>query len=699
MRSAILLLGLAAACEGSRFRQMQHPCGNIQCPGGFVPLCTKKDAPAGGGAWCVPDKQAVQPYGMTTHEMIKTEGADPTLTAAEWAEKAKAAYAWHASGGGSQFLQGQKFVPAPPELPTTGGYNAVSTTMKCVINLTIQYMIIYSALAVARTVSDAFGWEFKSVPITNILKQCTHTINYCPMAACMFLAIRMRVIWLSHGAEWDPQDWVCVCMQYVAWSILATTLVVAIIPLFTGELVPVKEDTGDLDENATPKAFQGIWAAALGFTIFRYLLLLGMYGGMIGVIWGTFTYMPANGQWRPMAPAVGATVTLTIMFFIVYAGGAILRTFGQLTGNHAWPALETALLAATAAMNFAPMLSILFMAARMRALQMDSVNGAPQGWAQSCFYMCAYAVMFQTILSVAVPLVMGGTVKKGTTEGDMEYTVENKTLGLCLTVGRYIIMLSIYLGFTAVVVSIFTLEHPDGAQYTPPISPTVQCVLNLTFQFFFIYLMVWACISLREWTNMEWPLLTNTMESCMGTVAFCPMLAILFVGTRMRALQMTNNKGAPQGWAQDGMYLATWSIFVQFFMVVIAGVATGEKVKTDADGNATWHPTNIYLWYGVQVVRWFAVLALWGGAITVIISVFTITPETANGRGAIPLVTDGTVPVVGDQLAGPPPGAQNLPGMEPGGAAGDVMAPAGSAGEVMKTAGDTATDPAGAVSF
>merc|ERR1719284_519445 len=522
----------------------------------------------------------------------------------------------------STFLQAEKLVPAPPELPTTGGYNAVSTTMKCVINLTIQYMIVYSALAVSRTFADAFGWEFKTVPVANILNQCTHTINYCPMCACMFLALRMRVIWLSRGAEWDPQDWVYVCMQYVAWSILATTLVVAVIPLFTGELVPVKKDTGDLDENATPKAFQGIWAAALGFTIFRYVLLLGMYGGMIGVIWGTFTYMPANGQWRPMAPAVGATVTLTIMFFIVYAGVAVLRTFGQLTGNAAWPALETALLAATAAMNFAPMLSILFLAARMRALQMDPVNGAPQAWAQSCFYMCAYAVMFQTILSVAVPLVMSGKVKKGSTEGDMEYTVENKTIGMCLTVGRYIIMLSIYLGFTAVVVSVFTLAHPKGAQYTPPISPTVQCVMCLTFQFFFI----------------------------------------------------------------------------QFCMVIIAGVCTGEKAKCDADGNVTWHPSNIYAWYGVQVIRWFAVLALWGGAITVIVSVFTITPETANGRGSIPLVTDGTVPVVGDQLAGPPPGAQNLPGMEPGGAAGDVMAPAGSAGEVMKTAGDTATDPAGAVS-
>ena len=80
------------------------------------------------------------------------------------------------------------------------------------------------------------------------------------------------------------------------------------------------------------------------------------------------------------------------------------------------------------------------------------------------------------------------------------------------------------------------------------------------------------------------------MQSCLGTIMFCPMLAILFVGTRMRALQMTNNKGAPQGWAQDGMYLATWSLFLQFWMVVLAAVCTGEKGKTDEDGNVVWKP-------------------------------------------------------------------------------------------------------------
>merc|ERR1719426_298527 len=159
-------------------------------------------------------------------------------------------------------------------------------------------------------------------------------------------------------------------------------------------------------------AFQGIWAAALGFTIFRYLLLLGMYGGMIGVIYAAFDYMPANGQWRPMAPAVGATVTLTIMFFVVYCGVAVLRTIAQLTGSRN-AKIEGVLLASSSTMNFAPMLSILFLAARMRALQMDSVNGAPQSWAQSCFYMCAYALMFQCIFAIAVPIVMGGAVKKG----------------------------------------------------------------------------------------------------------------------------------------------------------------------------------------------------------------------------------------------------------------------------------------------
>merc|ERR1719386_169860 len=109
----------------------------------------------------------------------------------------------------------------------------------------------------------------------------------------------------------------------------------------------------------------------------------------------------------------------------------VARTWTQFTGIAAnfTSKAETALMTATASMNFAPMLAILFIGARMRALQMDPVNGNPQKWAQNCFFMCTYALLAQTCCSVAVPIILQGEVKKGDVEGDMVYTVENKTFG------------------------------------------------------------------------------------------------------------------------------------------------------------------------------------------------------------------------------------------------------------------------------
>merc|ERR1719160_2384747 len=210
------------------------------------------------------------------------------------------------------------------------------------------------------------------------------------------------------------------------------------------------------------------------------------------------------------------------------------------------------------------MMAVLFIGARMRALQMDPINGAPQKWAQNCFYACTYAVMIQCILAITIPLVLGGSVKKGDKgEGDVEYEVSNKMVGTILTICRYIVMFSLYLGIAAVIWSVFAIEHPQGPQYTPPISVTMQCVINLTVQFFICYIIIWVGITVKEFTGFEWHFITNCMQNAIGTTAFCPMLAILFVGTRMRALQLTDNRGAPQGWAQDGMYMATWAILIQ----------------------------------------------------------------------------------------------------------------------------------------
>jgi len=271
-------------------------------------------------------------------------------------------------------------------------------------------------------------------------------------------------------------------------------------------------------------------------------------------------------------------------------------------------------------------------------------------------------------LSIAIPLVLQGEVKVGKTEGDMEYTVENKLLGTVLTIGRYAIMICIYVGFMCVIWSIFTIEHPAGKQYTPSISVTMQCVVNLTVQFFTIYGLIWIGVTVKEFTGMEWALMTQTMESAKVTVQFAPMLAILFVGTRMRALQLTQNRGAPQGWVQDGMYMATWAVLLQFIMCVITPLATGVPAEVDEDGNTKWEPDNKILFWIVMAIKWVGFILMYGGVITVIVGVYTMTPETANGRGSVPLVGDGKIPGVDAQVPGysgidEPVGANDVPGV------------------------------------
>jgi hypothetical protein len=546
----------------------------------------------------------------------------------------------------------------------------VPTAMQCVVSLTIQFMVVYTALALCRMGADAWGLKYDNFPLQKILQTASLTVAFAPMLAILFLAFRMRVNQLTKNRG-NPPTWAQICMYFCTYAVLLMTLIVCVIPLFTGEVIGVDPKTGDIPSDAQPFESQ---ACAIAFTVLKYLILLMLYGGSLAVVYGIITFVPPKGMWPeskkfPVAPAVQCTIILSCQYFLVYGGIQIAKTWTQFTSIAAnfTSKAENALMTATASMNFAPMLAVLFIGARMRALNMDPINGNPQKWAQNCFFMCTYALLAQTLCSVAVPLVLQGDVKQGKVEGDMEYEVENKALGSILAIGRYVMMICIYVGVGCVIYSIFTIQHPKGPEYTIPISPTMQCVINMTFQFFFVYTWIWAAITVKEFTGYEWALLTQTMENCKGVVMFCPMLSILFVGTRMYALQITDSKGAPQGWVQDGMFMATWSLLIQFVMVLVTPCATGEPATVDEDGNIKWEPENKIFFYCVVTIRVLGFFLLYGGIITVIIGLYTMTPETANGRGAVPLVGDGKVPgteagVPGYDGIGEPKGVNDIPG-------------------------------------
>merc|ERR1719261_1280290 len=184
------------------------------------------------------------------------------------------------------------------------------------------------------------------------------------------------------------------------------TLVALVVPLVTGEKIKFSEN-GDIDEDHQP--FKNT-VVAIAFTVLKYLIMIGLYVGVVCIIWGTYTYEPPAGSWPgdkipPVSPAVACTMILTSMYFLVYAGIQFGKTFQSFSGVDS-SKLTGALQGAICTMFFAPMMAVLFIGARMRAMQMDPIGVPIQKWAQNCFYACTYAVMVQCILAVTVPLIL-----------------------------------------------------------------------------------------------------------------------------------------------------------------------------------------------------------------------------------------------------------------------------------------------------
>jgi len=515
---------------------------------------------------------------------------------------------------------------------------AVSPTLQCVISLSVQYFVVYTALAVLRTMN-----EFTDGSVLGMQKICEvacTTVTYAPMLSVLFIGTRMRAIQLTQGETEKyklPQPWAQTAMYIATYAVLVQVLLVLVIPIFTGET----EMQADEDGNVDVSDVEMNPVVAIALSVARYVAMLMLYGGFTTVCVGVFTMKAPEEIWGdkppPVSPAVACTINLSVQFFLVYLVVAIVRTMIQLGGPTPFKTkLEGVFKMAKFTVNFAPMLCILFIGARMRALQIDPKHGNPQKWAQNCFFLCTYSVLIQTLLVIILPLIMDCRCKQGDSEGDVVFEGLNSTVNLAITVIRYIALLALYGGFSAVVVSIFLIKNEKDPSLTPPISPAMQCVINLTVQYFFVYLCLFVFITLKQFTG-GFSVVIALFEAGQKTVMFAPMLSILFVGARMRALQLTKAtdgtippSAGPQTWAQQAMFLATWSVLVQLIMVLVIPlfVGGGGKPEVDEDGNLIPPPgTNYMVAIVLSVIRYLCLISMYGGAVTVMVAVYSMAPE------------------------------------------------------------------------
>merc|ERR1719335_1053082 len=139
----------------------------------------------------------------------------------------------------------------------------------------------------------------------------------------------MRVLWLTLG-KGNPPIWIQGWMYAATYSVLALTLVALVIPLLTGEKVKFNE-RGDIEEDSNPFTNK---IAAIAFTVLKYLIMIGLYIGVICIIYSIINYTPPAGSWPgdvipPPSPAVACTMILTSVYFLVYAFIQIGKTFAS----------------------------------------------------------------------------------------------------------------------------------------------------------------------------------------------------------------------------------------------------------------------------------------------------------------------------------------------------------------------------------
>jgi hypothetical protein len=213
---------------------------------------------------------------------------------------------------------------------------------------------------------------------------------------------------------------------------------------------------------------------------------------------------------------------------------------------------------------------------------------------------------------------------------------------------------ALYGGFAAVCVSVYTIEHPTDASLTPPISSAMQCVMNLTVQYFAVYLVLFLLITVKQFSGVQAAIIDTLIYTCEGaqkTIMFAPMLAILFIGCRLRALQLilgSQENGVvppgagPQTWAQDAMFLATWSLHVQLIMTILVPLILGvARPEMDESGNVK-PPAGSAKVVGLifDIIRYLCLISMYGGSVTIMVAIYYMDPSELppknNAGGLIP---------------------------------------------------------------
>lgn len=511
-------------------------------------------------------------------------------------------------------------IPSPPGRVISRSILAVS----------LLYLCVYLMLAFERKLGQMTYLVSGPSSIETILESTTSSSVYvAPILCVIFLELGKRADDLTNGSPWlygMPAFWLQWMIFICAVSFWMQTC------SFIGSsylVVKLREFGADVasatvrDECSYPVF--GVYVS-LGKMERRTRMTYNvtsttMYMSFVFVVLGTLSLRerPHALQLYEAVPfPVGDVCTIVLVGACVLVN-VILHLFRSCStadlargGPGCEFSVEVLKLAATA-MNFAPMLSVLFLGTQ---IAVDWSGASLPATIATWMRISTGALLIQVLLVIVAPYLTEASLQKVGDNGEVDFVTRNTRKLVMFSAVRWLAMAFLYCGVAVIYVRLFFF----GGQRT-----LIHMLFRLGWLYFAVYLALWAFITLREMKG-GYNRVIRTLTVAKETVVFCPMLAAFFLAVFVQARHLQNRygfKGEPQAYCQDFMVIAIIAVAIQLLIVFAMGSG-----KFSRNGK-----TNVI---GLVMVAIFniAIGLLYLSVAVVAVSAFILKAVHADGYGS-----------------------------------------------------------------
>jgi len=321
---------------------------------------------------------------------------------------------------------------------------------------------------------------------------------------------------------------------------------------------------------------------------------------------------------------VNACVT-TVALAAIYCGAALLVD----CSGRLYPGSLQARWLAYVQHNLspAPMLAVGFVGIE---LQQDVHDNEPHGTiVQGAMLVCVLALAMQAMF-VVIPAVMAGEEGVCTVRGNLVCVFTFEQGSILGKVVRYGGCSCICLMFTAYAIIIYALcwvpeEAPEH------LLSCLICILILSVLYFGVFIGTFLYCSLgADQSHMP------NFLGARHAVATAPMIGVVIVAARMRALALSPD-GGPPGWCTDAMYLCIVGFICSLIDCAVwpQQISPSPRAGRSSSPNRSFEHGKIKMPPGSTPLRIAAFALQYGSVMTMLGSIATMNKHTATGHGSM----------------------------------------------------------------